>query len=134
MEGVIAGTSTASTDAPNCSVQRVFNGLVSAISGHNRVVSRHSHRVVNLLLTLIERNEVVVLLATNQPDRLGLQHLARYYELSGAEIRNAVFKAAYRAARSGDVVTFDLLDLAAREEAGASREVVLPIMVVGGEA
>ena len=65
---------------------------------------------------------------------LRLQHLARYYELSGAEIRNAVFKAAYRAARSGDVVTFDLLDLAAREEAGASREVVLPIMVVGGEA
>ena len=38
VEGVIAGTSTASTDAPNCSVQRVFNGLVSAISGHNKVV------------------------------------------------------------------------------------------------
>jgi SpoVK/Ycf46/Vps4 family AAA+-type ATPase len=137
-------------------------------------VSRHSHRVVNLLLTLIERNEGVVLLATNQPDRLDgalsrrltwrlafpmpdeaaraeiwrrlipdtvptaanlrLQHLARCYELSGAQIRNAVFKAAYRAARSGDVVTCDLLDLAAREEVGESRAVVLPIMAVGGEA
>jgi SpoVK/Ycf46/Vps4 family AAA+-type ATPase len=117
--------------------------------------SRHDDSVVNTLLTLVERHDGVVLLATNLPDRLD-KALARRltyrlafpfpeaeqraaiwrslvpstaptegpidfaalaaHALSGGHIRNAVFKAAFRAASAGVPLSTALLDEAAREE------------------
>jgi len=122
--------------------------------------SRHDDSAVNTLLTLIERHDGVVLLATNLPDRLDralsrrltyslrfpmpdaaareqiwrrlipdtvpvaenldFDALARRYGLSGGLIKNAVFKAAYRAARDGKLVEQRHLADAAREEVNAS--------------
>ncbi len=119
--------------------------------------SRHDDSVVNTLLTLIERHEGVVLLATNLPDRLDkalvrrltyrlafpfpdaeqraaiwrrlvpatvpaegeidFARLGSAHSLSGGYIKNAVFKAAFRAARSNLPLSTALLDQAAREEA-----------------
>jgi len=123
-------------------------------AGH---ASRHDDSAVNTLLTLIERHDGVLLLATNLPGRLDralgrrltyrlrfplpnaeareqiwqrlipdtvpvaddldLADLARRYTLSGGLIKNAVFKAAYRAARNGAFPGQHHLDQAAREEA-----------------
>jgi SpoVK/Ycf46/Vps4 family AAA+-type ATPase len=118
--------------------------------------SRHDDSVVNTLLTLIERHDGVVLLATNLPDRLDkalvrrltyrlgfpfpeaeqraaiwkrlvpatvptageidFARLGRDYCLSGGHIKNAVFKAAFRAARADGPLTQALLEEAAMEE------------------
>ncbi len=108
---------------------------------HDRAGLRdaHDHRLVNLLLTLIERHEGVVLMATNLRERLDpallrrvgwmlsfqkpdarqraliwrsllpssapgastvdTERLALTYELTGAQIRDVVFRSAFRAAR-----------------------------------
>jgi len=118
--------------------------------------SRHDDSVVNTLLTLIERHDGVVLLATNLPDRLDkalvrrltyrlgfpfpeaeqraaiwkrlvpatvptageidFAHLGAAYSLSGGHIKNAVFKAAFRAASADGPLTQALLEEAALEE------------------
>lgn len=124
-------------------------------------LSRHDHSVVNTLLVQIERFDGVVLLASNQADKLDAalsrrlgwkvafpvpdatsraaiwrkripasvpvegpidcDILARRHRLSGGQIKNAVLRAAFRAARSGGALTFDLLDAAAIEEGGGER-------------
>ena len=118
--------------------------------------SRHDDSVVNTLLTLIERHDGVVLLATNLPDRLDKALVRRLtyrlgfpfpeadqrtaiwkrlvpatvptageidfvrlgadYCLSGGHIKNAVFKAAFRAADGDCPLTQALLEEAALEE------------------
>jgi len=123
-------------------------------AGH---ASRHDDSTVNTLLTLIERHDGVVLLATNLVERLDralgrrmtyqlrfpmpdaaareqiwhrllpdtvpvaedmdLTALARRYTLSGGLIKNAVFKAAYRAARKNGELGQAQLEQAAGEEA-----------------
>lgn len=117
--------------------------------------SRHDDAAVNTLLTLIERHEGLVLLATNLADRLDralsrrltyrlrfplpdavqrtaiwrgllpasvpvegaldLELLGRRYELAGGLIKNAVLKAAFRAAAAG-ALTQAHLERAAEEE------------------
>lgn len=124
----------------------------------------HDHRVVNLLLTLLERHEGVVLMATNLPDhldnalqrRLGwnlrfsapgaversdiwrrllpvsapgadsidIGRLAREHTLTGAQIRNAVFRAAFRAARKSRPLSTHLLEVAALDETRPTQPVV----------
>ncbi|MBA2661308.1 MAG: ATP-binding protein [Bradymonadaceae bacterium] len=118
--------------------------------------SRHDDSVVNTLLTLIERHEGVVLLATNMVETLdkalsrrltyrfafpfpdaanrariwaGLlpdtvptdgpidfAALGEGYALTGGYIKNAVFKAAFRAASADLKITQALLEQAAKEE------------------
>ena len=118
--------------------------------------SRHDDSVVNTLLTLIERHDGVVLLATNLPDRLDkaltrrltyrlefpfpdahqraaiwkrllpetvpldgpidFAALGRTYAIAGGHIKNAVFKAAFRAANNTGRLTHKLLEDAAAEE------------------
>ena len=51
--------------------------------------------------------------------------LAKEYELTGALIKNAVFKAAFRAARAQGPVTMALLKEAAVEERGAEKEAII---------
>ena len=117
--------------------------------------SRHDDSVVNTILTLIERHDGLILLATNLAKRLDpalnrrlayklnfplpgatertaiwetlvpatvpttgaidFEALGARFELAGGYIKEAVFKAAYRAATSGGVVTQALLENAARE-------------------
>ena len=130
--------------------------------------SRHDDSIVNTLLTLIERHDGVVLLATNLADRLDkalarrltyrllfpfpepkqrtaiwqrllpatvptageidFARLGATYCLSGGHIKNAVFKAAFRAANNGNLLTHELLEQAAQEEgdglAGKEQRVV----------
>ena len=118
--------------------------------------SRHDDSIVNTLLTLIERHDGVVLLATNLADRLdkalarrltyrllfslpeGKQRAAIWqrllpptvptegdidcvrlgeaFRLSGGHIKNAVFKAAFRAASNGGCLSQGVLEDAAEEE------------------
>lgn len=118
--------------------------------------SRHDDAVVNTLLTLLERHDGLVLLATNRPAALDsalrrrltynlefpmptpelrteiwqkllphtvptdgpidFHHLGQRFELSGGLIKNAVFKAAFRAARHKLPITQKLLETCAREE------------------
>jgi SpoVK/Ycf46/Vps4 family AAA+-type ATPase len=118
--------------------------------------SRHDDSIVNTLLTLIERFDGVILLATNLPDRLDKALVRRLtyrmtfpfpeasqratiwrnllpdtvptdghidsaslgedFPLTGGHIKNAVFKAAFRAASANTSVTQKLLEEAAREE------------------
>ena len=122
--------------------------------------SRHDDSSVNTLLTLIERHDGVVLLATNMAERLdralgrrlsyrlafplpdpearaaiwrglvpdaarepgpmAFERLGLRYALSGGEIKNAVFRAAYRAAKDGRRVSSGDLEAAASEESGAA--------------
>ena len=124
--------------------------------------SRHDDSAVNVLLTLIERFEGVVILATNMPDRLDtalgrrltyrlrfpfptaearariwaqllpesapreepldLDALARAHALTGGRIKNAVFKAAFRAASAERGLLMADLDRAAREEVEADED------------
>ncbi|MBA2660704.1 MAG: ATP-binding protein [Bradymonadaceae bacterium] len=124
--------------------------------------SRHDDSGVNVLLTLIERFEGVVLLATNRPDaldpalrrRLGytlefaapgadvraaiwhkhlpssvpcdgaldFEALARV-ALTGGQIKNAVVKAAFRAARRGELLSTNVLLAAAQDECPQTRSV-----------
>lgn len=49
-------------------------------------------------------------------DSVDLEALGRSHALSGGQIRNAVFKAAFRAARNNGQLTMEILDKAAREE------------------
>lgn len=121
--------------------------------------SRHDDSIVDTLLVSIERNDGVVLLATNLADRLDLalgrrlgwqlefplpeaparaaiwrrllpdtvpldgpvdaERLARHYALSGGQIKNAVLRAAYRAAHARRSLAQADLEGAAAEEAGA---------------
>jgi SpoVK/Ycf46/Vps4 family AAA+-type ATPase len=121
--------------------------------------SRHDDSAVNTLLTLIERHDGVVLLATNMPDRLDsalgrrityqlefplpdaaaratiwakllpdtvpgraaldLASLGQRHALAGGHIKNAVFKAAFRAASAGRDLLQEDLELAASEELDA---------------
>ena len=122
--------------------------------------SRHDDSIVNTLLTLIERHDGVVLLATNLPDRLDkalsrrltyrlefpfpeaaqraaiwkrllpatvpvegdidFVRLGTTFRLSGGNIRNAVFKAAFRAADTNTGVSQGLLEQAAAEEGNST--------------
>ena len=128
------------------------------LASRQSMSAEHDHRLVNLLLTLIERHEGVILTATNlagsldpalarrvgwklvfeEPDavrRAAIWHrllpasapgaadvdvglLATHYELTGAQIRNAVFKAAFRAARSDTELTTSGLERAVLESGG----------------
>jgi SpoVK/Ycf46/Vps4 family AAA+-type ATPase len=130
------------------------------IGSRKGMAAEHDHRLVNLLLTLIERHEGVVLLATNfaatlddalarrvgwslhldAPDAVrraeiwrrllpatapgaadvDIGRLATSHELTGAQIKNAVFRAAFRAARGGGILTTEGLHQAARREVGSS--------------
>ena len=121
--------------------------------------SRHDDSVVNVILTLIERHQTVVLLATNRAEMLDealerrltytvefpfpeaddraeiwrthvtggapvdgevdYDHLGERYELSGGLIKQAVFKAAFRAAGNGESLTQQLLEAAAAEQSDA---------------
>lgn len=123
--------------------------------------SRHDDSAVNTLLTLIERHDGVVLLATNMPERLDnalgrrityqlefpfpdvasrtmiwtklvpptvpgadaldLGRLGEQFALPGGHIKNAVFKAAFRAASANRALTQADLELAAREEQDARK-------------
>jgi len=118
--------------------------------------SRHDDSIVNTLLTLIERHDGVVLLATNLPGRLDralsrrlsyrlefpfpeapqraaiwrrllpdtvptsgeidFVRLGTTFRLAGGDIKNAVFKAAFRAARTNEGLSQALLEEAACEE------------------
>jgi SpoVK/Ycf46/Vps4 family AAA+-type ATPase len=118
--------------------------------------SRHDDAIVNGLLTLIERHDGLVLLATNRPgaldaalerrltyrlefalpsqamraeiwrkllpetvpgaEEIDFDRLGSRYAMSGGLIKNAVFKAAFRAARRKQSVTQGLLEEAAGEE------------------
>lgn len=117
---------------------------------------KHDVSVVNVLLTLIERHDGVVLLASNRPARLdkalarrlgwhlaftepdawlrsriwqsllpatvptrgtiAFDRLGRNFPLVGGHIKNAVFKAAFRAARLEQPLTQAMLEEAAQEE------------------
>ncbi len=61
-----------------------------------------------------------------------LQRLGETYRLSGGQIRNAVFKAAFRAARNSTTISHQLLDSAAAEESGASLDNKGPIGFTSG--
>lgn len=50
------------------------------------------------------------------------QRLAARFKITGARIKNAVFKAAFRAARAGEPITQASLEEAARQELGAAGE------------
>jgi len=118
--------------------------------------SRHDDSVVNALLTLIERHQNVVILATNRPETLDealerrltyavefpfpdavlrsriwsahlpeeapvgegvdVERLGEEFELSGGLIKQAVFKAAFRAASEDRPITMELLERAASEQ------------------
>lgn len=122
--------------------------------------SRHDDAIVNTLLTLIERHDGLVLLATNRATHnttaldsalqrrltynlefpmptaplrseiwqkllpqtvptdgsLDFDRLGQRFALSGGLIKNAVFKAAFRAARHKQPITQALLETCAREE------------------
>ena len=124
--------------------------------------SRHDDLAVNTLLTLLERHNGLVLLATNKAETLDhalsrrltyrlvfprpdvaarvdiwkrlvpeqarddgpfdFCELGRQYALSGGEIRNAVFRAAFRAASAGRRVSAADLEVAAEEERGSQQE------------
>lgn len=126
--------------------------LMARGEGH---ASRHDDSQVNVLLSLIERQDGLVLLATNRAERLdpalarriaynvafalpdaaaraaiwrGLvpetvpcdgaidfDQLGRHFALSGGQIKNAVLKAAFRAASAG-ALSHDALERAAAEE------------------
>lgn len=125
--------------------------------------SRHDDSIVNVLLTLIERYDGLVLLATNRPGaldpalerrltyrlefpvptakmraeiwqkllpdtvptrgKLNFERLGERFPMTGGLIKNAVFKAAFRAARRDLPVTQALLEEAAAEETGAEEKV-----------
>lgn len=129
--------------------------------------SRHDDAAVNVLLTLVERHEGVVLMATNMPERLDAALgrrltyqlkfpfpsaaaraaiwrkllpdtaprdealdpalLGERYALAGGHIKNAVFKAAFRAASAGRGLTMAELERAAREELDARASGPAPI-------
>jgi SpoVK/Ycf46/Vps4 family AAA+-type ATPase len=118
--------------------------------------SRHDDSIVNTLLTLIERHDGVVLLATNLVERLDkalsrrityrlafpfpnasqraaiwkrlipqtvpvtgtldFDSLGQRFAIAGGHIKNAVFKAAFRAANQGTGISQNLLEDAASEE------------------
>ncbi|MFB6373152.1 MAG: ATP-binding protein, partial [Bradymonadaceae bacterium] len=118
--------------------------------------SRHDDSVVNVILTLIERHQNVVILATNRPSALDdalerrltyciqfpfpdaedraeiwrthlpdsapvdgeidFDQLGTNYELSGGMIKQAVFKAAFRAASAETGLSMELLEKAAVEQ------------------
>jgi SpoVK/Ycf46/Vps4 family AAA+-type ATPase len=118
--------------------------------------SRHDDSIVNTLLTLIERHDGVVLLATNLVERLDkamsrrityrlefpfpgapqrsaiwqrlippsvpvagtidFDSLGERFAIAGGQIKNAVFKAAFRAANKGTGISQLLLEDAASEE------------------
>ncbi|MEC9442634.1 MAG: ATP-binding protein [Myxococcota bacterium] len=118
--------------------------------------TRHDDSMVNTLLTLIERFDGIVLLATNMPERLDgalgrrltyrigfpfpapelrakiwrrllpetvpiegeldLEELAKNFPLAGGYIKNAVFKAAFRAASANRGLSQQDLERAASEE------------------
>jgi len=118
--------------------------------------SRHDDSVVNVLLTLIERHQNVVVLATNRPQSLddALERRLTYtiefpfpdaelrsriwenhlpseaptgedvdvvalgerFELSGGLIKQAVFKAAFRAASDEKPISMELLEEAAERQ------------------
>ncbi len=56
---------------------------------------------------------------------IDVESLGKRFDLTGALIKNAVFKAAFRAARGESPVTMALLEAAAAEEAGESRPVAI---------
>mgnify|MGYP001071277556 CR=1 FL=1 len=118
--------------------------------------TRHDDSMVNTLLTLIERFDGIVLLATNMPEKLDgalgrrltyrigfpfpapesrakiwrrllpetvplegtldLEELAKNFPLAGGHIKNAVFKAAFRAASANRGLSQQDLERAASEE------------------
>jgi SpoVK/Ycf46/Vps4 family AAA+-type ATPase len=132
--------------------------LMERGQGH---ASRHDDSAVNTLLTLIERHDGVVLLATNMPERLdnalgrrityqlefpfpdaaaratiwakllpqtvpgwaglSMERLGEQFQLPGGHIKNAVFKAAFRAASAGRDLEQADLERAAREEQDARK-------------
>jgi hypothetical protein len=51
---------------------------------------------------------------------IDFERLGRRFRLSGGFIKNAVFKAAFRAARAGGAVSQEILEEAAREEMGTA--------------
>ena len=118
--------------------------------------SRHDDSVVNVILTLIERHQNVVFLATNRPDilddalerrltyciefpfpeaehraeiwrthlpktaptkgEIDFDELGRKFEITGGLIKQAVFKAAFRAASDDRRLSMELLEAAAVEQ------------------
>ena len=131
--------------------------------------SRHDDAAVNVLLSLLERHDGLVLLATNLPDRLDraldrrlsyrlhfpfpdaaaraaiwrrlvpdtaprdgdldFDALGARWRLAGGHIKNAVFKAAFRAASAGLPLEQEQLDVAAAEEQAQCGEA--PRAVIG---
>lgn len=129
--------------------------------------SRHDDSMVNTLLTLIERFDGVVLLATNMPGKLDgalgrrltyriefpfpsaharadiwrgllpetvpcegeidVVALGEAYALSGGHIKNAVFKAAFRASSADRGLSMEDLRRAATEEVAAADAGTAPI-------
>ena len=63
-------------------------------------------------------------------ERVDVRLLAAAHELTGAQIRNAVFRAAFRASRSGEPVSLYLLEQAAIEETGGKAR----LLMAAGEA
>ena len=130
----------------------------SLIEKREGASSSHTRSMVNLLLSLIERHNGLVLLATNHRDQLdmalerrithqvhlkrpeketrlrlwskmlpqdapgvsalNLDHLAETYDLSGAEIRVAILRAATTAAATNEVIDQELLETEVKSMVG----------------